>query len=116
MAADGGTAAAYHGRRLAIGVGRETNRDLPPRGQTSPYPGHNGGGGAAAIENGTWRPSADGRFRSRLEFSHDREWNGKEYAIKAVEPIFAELRHKIVVVTVYTYYYNEQERHHEDNL
>jgi len=32
-------------------------------------------------------------------------WNGKVYAIKQVRPVFVEEADKIVVITVYTYYF-----------
>jgi len=69
-----------------------------------------------AIEQGTWKPAAEGRLCSRFEFAYGGEWHGREYGFKAVEPVFIELRHKIVVVTVYTYFYNRREHPDEDNL
>jgi len=41
------------------------------------------------------------------EFSLRQEWNGKVYATKQVRPIFVEEAGEIVVITVYTYYFDQ---------
>jgi hypothetical protein len=41
-------------------------------------------------------------------FRFGREWNGKPYATKQVRPIFVDEANEIVVVTVYTYFSQEE--------
>ena len=48
-----------------------------------------------------------GRLDCRRNFPYGKEWNGKVYATKQVRPIFVEEVGEIVVITVYTYYFNE---------
>jgi len=47
-----------------------------------------------------------GRLDCRKNFPYGKEWNGKVYAIKQVRPIFVEEPGEIVVITVYTYYFD----------
>jgi hypothetical protein len=42
-----------------------------------------------------------------MNFPFGKEWNGKVYNTKQVRPIFVEEADEIVVVTVYTYYFQE---------
>ncbi|MGR3311121.1 MAG: DUF4258 domain-containing protein [Candidatus Brocadiales bacterium] len=58
-----------------------------------------------AIRNSSWEPSELGRIQCYKNFLFGREWNGKVYATKQIRPIFVEEADKIVVVTVYTYYF-----------
>ncbi len=45
----------------------------------------------------------DGRSFHHCAF--DKEWIGKMYKTKQVRPVFTDAMNKIVVVTVYTYYF-----------
>jgi hypothetical protein len=58
------------------------------------------------IRTAGWRRTRGGRWEASLEFPYNRTWNGTTYATKKVRPIFVEEATEIVVVTVYTYYYN----------
>ena len=40
-----------------------------------------------------------------LSFPYREKWQGKHYAVKQVAPIVVEEEDKIVVITVYTFYY-----------
>jgi len=40
-----------------------------------------------------------------LQYPFDRDWQGRPYAIKQVAPVVAEETDRIVVVTVYTFYF-----------
>ena len=51
-------------------------------------------------------PAELGRLDCRKNFPYRKEWNGKVYAIKQVRPIFVEEPGEIVVITVYTYYFD----------
>jgi len=51
--------------------------------------------------------SRTGRLDCRKNFPYGKEWNGKVYATKQVRPIFVEEAGEIVVITVYTYYFDQ---------
>jgi hypothetical protein len=59
-----------------------------------------------AIQTSPWTPGELGRLDCRKNFAYGKEWNGKVYAIKQVRPIFVEEAEEILVITVYTYYFN----------
>jgi hypothetical protein len=48
-----------------------------------------------------------GRLECRRDFAYGKDWNGRMYAVKQVRPIFVDEPDGIVVVTVYTYYFDE---------
>jgi hypothetical protein len=58
------------------------------------------------IRTAPWRPAELGRLDCRKDFSYGKEWNGKVYATKQVRPVFVEESGEIVVITVYTYYFD----------
>ena len=58
-----------------------------------------------AIQTEPWQPAERGRLECRRNFTFNVEWNGKYYATKQVRPIFADEPSKIVVVTLYVYYF-----------
>lgn len=60
-----------------------------------------------AIQTSPWTPTELGRLDCRKNFSYGKEWNGKVYATKQVRPIFVEETEEILVITVYTYYFNQ---------
>ena len=51
-------------------------------------------------------PTELGRLDCRKNFPYGKEWSGKVYAIKQVRPIFVEEPGEIVVIPVYTYYFD----------
>ena len=57
-----------------------------------------------SIRTSPWRPAPSGRWQATKEFPFQALWNGNFYARKKVRPIFVELAHEILVVTVYTYF------------
>ncbi len=57
------------------------------------------------ISKAPWQPSKWGRFECALEFQYDREWNGKFYHTKQVIPVFVEETKRIIVITVYAFYF-----------
>jgi hypothetical protein len=59
----------------------------------------------AAIHNGKREPAQRGLWLYRLNLEYQREWDGKWYAVKQVAAIVAEEAERLVVVTVYTYYF-----------
>jgi hypothetical protein len=58
-----------------------------------------------AIHTGEREPAQRGLFPFRLNLEYQREWDGKHYAIQQVAPVVAEEPDKMVVVTVYTFYF-----------
>jgi hypothetical protein len=62
-----------------------------------------------AIRTSPWGAAELGRLECRKDFPYGKEWNGKIYAIKQVRPMFVEEGGQIVVITVYTYYFDQDE-------
>jgi hypothetical protein len=58
-----------------------------------------------AIEQGEEIPAKKGRFMTRKNFEFNSNWQGKRYKIKQVAPVFVKENEKIVVITVYTFYF-----------
>lgn len=57
------------------------------------------------IRTSPWKPAELGRQECKRDFPFGKVWNGKPYRTKQVRPIFAEEKERIVVVTVYVYYF-----------
>lgn len=57
------------------------------------------------IQTVAWEPAELGRLQCRKDFVYNRQWNGKQYKTKQIRPIFAEEKDKIIVITVYVYYF-----------
>ncbi|MEA3432461.1 MAG: DUF4258 domain-containing protein [candidate division WOR-3 bacterium] len=58
-----------------------------------------------AISKAPWQPSKWGRFECTLEFEYNKEWNKKFYRTKQVVPVFMEEETRIVIITVYAFYF-----------
>lgn len=58
-----------------------------------------------AIRIGQREPAQGGLFLYRLNVEFKREWDGRYYNIQQVVPIVAEEEDRVVVVTVYTFYF-----------
>ncbi len=58
-----------------------------------------------AIRSGEQVPVKRGRQGYRKNFQYNRMWGGRIYAIKQVLAIVAQEGERIVVVTVYTFYF-----------
>ena len=59
----------------------------------------------AAIREGRAEPGRGNRVMYRKNFQFEATWRGQRYRIKQVAPIVAEERDRLVVVTVYTFYF-----------
>lgn len=59
----------------------------------------------AAIRTGSPEPARKERFMFRKNFAFSNQWRGKHYAIKQVAPVVAEEPNRLVVVTVFVYYF-----------
>ncbi|MBU0567727.1 DUF4258 domain-containing protein [bacterium] len=58
-----------------------------------------------AIEKGEVEPARKGRKQFKKSFQFNEVWRGKQYKIKQVAPIVADKDDKLVVVTVYVFYF-----------
>ena len=58
-----------------------------------------------AIEEGSSEPARKGCLMFRKNFTFNDNWRGKHFPIKQVAPIVKEEDNKLVVVTVYVYYF-----------
>lgn len=58
-----------------------------------------------ACQEGEQVPAKKGRVAFRKNFYFGSKWKGKHYEIKQVMPIMAEEPEKLVVVTVYVFYF-----------
>lgn len=57
------------------------------------------------IESATWEQAELGRLTCKKDFKFEKQWNKKHYKTKQVKPIFVKEDQRIVVVTVYSYYF-----------
>ena len=62
---------------------------------------------ARAIHGGYREPAQRGLYLYRLTLEYQREWDGRYYAIQQVAPVVDEMPDRFVVVTVYTFYFQE---------
>ena len=58
-----------------------------------------------SIREGSYEPSRKGRILFRKNFIFNKSWRGKKYSIKQVAPVVVEEEKRLVVVTVYVYYF-----------
>lgn len=63
-----------------------------------------------AIRIGEREPAQRGLFLYRLNLEFHQRWSGRYYRLKQVVPVVAEEPERIVVVTVYTFYFQEGEQ------
>ncbi len=59
----------------------------------------------AAIEQGQSEPVRNQRTMYRKNFRFDQEWRGRKHRIKQVAPVVAVEPDRLVVVTVYVFYF-----------
>jgi hypothetical protein len=62
-----------------------------------------------AIRGGYREPAQRGLFLYRLTLEYRREWDGRYYAVQQVAPVVDDTPDRFVVVTVYTFYFQEGE-------
>lgn len=60
-----------------------------------------------AIQIGEREPAQRGLVLYRLNLEFNREWDGRFFRIQQVAPIVAEEKDRFVVITVYTFYFQE---------
>ncbi len=61
-----------------------------------------------AIRLGDREPAKHGRVLYRLNREFNQEWDGRLYRIQQVAPVVVHETDRIVVVTVYTFYFQEE--------
>ncbi len=61
------------------------------------------------IRAAPWASAARGRLQCERDFAYNAEWNAVFYRTKRVSPVFVEEHAEIVVVTVYTYYFDQEQ-------
>lgn len=59
----------------------------------------------AAIRTGNGEPTRKGRILFRKNFAFNSWWRGRHYMVKQVAPVVAEEADRLVVVTVFVYYF-----------
>ncbi len=62
-----------------------------------------------AIRGGYREPAQRGLFVYRLNLEYRRQWDGRYYAVQQVAPVVDDTPDRFVVVTVYTFYFQEGE-------
>ncbi|NGZ07791.1 MAG: DUF4258 domain-containing protein [Nitrospira sp. LK70] len=60
-----------------------------------------------AIQIGEREAAQRGLILYRLNLEFHREWDGRYYRMQQVAPVVAEEPDRIVVITVYTFYFQE---------
>ena len=58
-----------------------------------------------AIEQGEEFPVKKGRKGYRLNLAFNKKWGAKKYKTKQMIPIVAEEKDKLIIVTVYVFYF-----------
>lgn len=61
-----------------------------------------------SIHSSKWVKSNQNRMECRKDFLFNNIWNKKDYTHKQVRPIFIEEEKEIIVITVYTYFFNKE--------
>ena len=59
----------------------------------------------ATNHEGNQEPARKGRVMFRKNFAFNSQWRGKHFAVKQVSPVVAEEANRLVVVTVFIYYF-----------
>ncbi|MSR78339.1 MAG: DUF4258 domain-containing protein [Candidatus Omnitrophica bacterium] len=60
-----------------------------------------------AILKGEKTPAKKGRDAYRLNFQYDKIWGERHYALKQVMPVVKEESGRLIVITVYVFYFWE---------
>ena len=58
-----------------------------------------------AVREGSIEPARKGRVMFRKNFAFNNKWRDKFYAVKQVAPVVVEEVDRLVVVTVFVYYF-----------
>ncbi|MBM3189278.1 MAG: DUF4258 domain-containing protein [Chloroflexi bacterium] len=59
----------------------------------------------AAMRTGSAEPARKGRVFFRKNLAFNSHWRGKHYAVKQVAPVVAEEADRLVVITVFVYWF-----------
>ncbi|MBI4431304.1 MAG: hypothetical protein HY587_06305 [Candidatus Omnitrophica bacterium] len=58
-----------------------------------------------AVQSGERESAQRGLAQYRLNFEFNRHWDGKFYPVQQVVPIAAEEMNRLIIVTVYVFYF-----------
>jgi hypothetical protein len=62
-----------------------------------------------AIRIGEQEPGKEGRVLYRLNVEFKQHWDGRYFGMQQVAPVVADEKDRLVVITVYTFYFKEGE-------
>ena len=82
----------------AIVFSRHALEQMPDRGTTREEV-------EAVIHDGERVPAKEGRIAFRKNFPFQQDWKGHYYEVKQVMPIVSEESDRMVVITVYIFYF-----------
>ena len=85
-------------RELPIEISTHAKEQMVERGATETEV-------ITAIRNGEVEPVRKGRMLYRKNFQFQDMWRGRKYRIKQVAPVVTTEENKLVVITVYVFYY-----------
>jgi len=85
-------------RELPIEISNHARSQMQERGATE-------GQVIAAIRTGEAEPARHSRVMYRKAFQFDGLWRGRQYRVKQVAPVVAQEADRLVVVTVYVFYF-----------
>lgn len=57
------------------------------------------------VKQAEWIEAKKGRFEAKLNLDYNQEWNNKRYSVKQVNPVFIIENQKIIIITVYVFYF-----------
>lgn len=60
-----------------------------------------------AVREGEEIPAKQGRRAFRKNFPFNSEWKGRHYELKQVMPVIADEADRLVVITVYVFYFGD---------
>jgi hypothetical protein len=63
-----------------------------------------------AVRIGEREPGKEGRVIYRVNFEFKQRWDGRYFGMQQVAPVVVEEKDRLVVITVYTFYFKEGEK------
>jgi len=63
-----------------------------------------------AIRIGAREPGKEGRILYRLNVAFKQYWDGRYFGMQQVAPVVVDEKDRLVVITVYTFYFQEGEK------
>lgn len=63
-----------------------------------------------AVRIGEREPGKEGRVIYRVNFEFKQRWDGRYFGMQQVAPVVVEEKDRLVVITVYTFYFKEGDK------